>query len=345
MTTSGIDYRVRATAGTLVRLGCGAAVLAFVLSRVDVRSVTLHADGRAAAGLAVTVALVALAQCLSAFRWRLVLGDAGAPFGYLLRLYLVGLFFSLFLPSSVGGDGVRAVAVSRSSRRPAWAVSSVVFERFLGVIALFALLAIGAAASPEAVRGLSGRVALPHPPPLVLVVGGVAMLVLGMIGWRLAARSERVRAGTADAAALWAGLWTRPRTTAAALGVSVLVQGTYVAAWWQLAEALGLRAPAGAFLVFVPLVSIAAMIPLTISGIGLREGAWALLLAPYGVPAANAVAYSLFYFLAFVLVGAAGGVAFAIRGIAPATASPESASASATTEMPVDARLASTSPA
>jgi uncharacterized membrane protein YbhN (UPF0104 family) len=111
---------------------------------------------------------------------------------------------------------------------------------------------------------------------------------------------------------------SRPGELAAALGVSVLVQGAYVAAWVQLAAALRLPVPAAEFLVFVPFVSIAAMLPLTVSGIGLREGAWVLLLAGHGVAAADAVAYSLLYFVAYLAVGAAGGVVFALRGMAPA---------------------------
>jgi hypothetical protein len=307
----------RLPVGLLVRILAGGALLALVISRVDPAALTLRWDARTALGVAATVALGFLAQLLSAARWRLVLGgDAAPPFGYLFRIYLVGFFFSLFLPTSVGGDAVRAVSVSRASRRPAWAVSSVVFERMLGLAAMFALLFGGALVAPAVFRRAVDGVGVAwSPTPAQGAITVAVLALLGLMAARLLRRSERVRSVAADAAAVWTGLAARPRSLAAAVGVSLGVQATYAAAWLVLAFALRLPVPALGFLVLVPLVSIAAMLPLTVSGIGLREGAWVLLLAPYGVAAADAVAFSLLYFASMLAVGAAGGALFALRGI------------------------------
>lgn len=307
----------RATLGVLVRLAAGAALLAFVVSRADPDALTLRWDARAVGGLAAAVAMIAAAQGLSAARWRLVLGpDDAPPWTRLLRLYLVGQFFSLFLPTSVGGDAVRAVAVSRGARRPAWAVSSVLFERMLGVAALAAMLALGGWAAPDVFRASAGRATLGvGPGPAQVAVGVLLVALLAFAGWRMTARGGRARALAAEAAALWTGLAARPAAFGAALAASVGVQAAYVAAWAALAAGLRLPVGWGEMLVFVPLVSLAAMVPVTVAGIGVREGAWALLLAPWGVPAADAVAFSLLYFLAFCLIGAAGGLVFAREGI------------------------------
>jgi uncharacterized membrane protein YbhN (UPF0104 family) len=56
------------------------------------------------------------------------------------------------------------------------------------------------------------------------------------------------------------------------------------------------------------------MLPVTFSGLGVREGAWLLILAPFGLSAADAVTFSLLYFLAFVGVGVIGGLVFVTRG-------------------------------
>lgn len=308
---------MRATPGVLIRLLAGGGLLAFVLARADLGASTLRWDARAAAGVIAAFALAAAAQGLSAARWRLVLGaDDAPPFGRLLRLYLVGQFFSLFLPTSVGGDAVRAVAVSRGARRPAWAVSSVIFERFLGVLALFGMLALGGWMAPGVFRASAGRASLGIRPGAAEVAIGLLLLaIVGLVGWRMVRRSARIRRVAGEAAALWTGLAARPAAFGAALGVSLGVQGAYVAAWMALAAGLRLPVGWGEMLVFVPFVSLAAMVPVTVAGIGVREGAWALLLAPYGVAAADAVAFSLLYFLAFCLIGAVGGAVFAMEGI------------------------------
>lgn len=318
----------RATPGVLVRLALGGGVLAFVVSRVDLGGLTLRWDGRLAAGFAATVAIVVAAQFLSSVRWRLVLGEGdAAPLPYLFRLYLAGLFFSLFLPTSVGGDAVRAVAISRTARRPAWAVSSVVFERFIGLVAMFTLLAVGGLAAPEVFHASAGRASFGWSPTDAQIMIAVIVAVIGgMAALAVLRRSAAVRKVAAEAAGLWTGFAARPGAFAAAFGVSLLVQASYVAAWWVLAAAVRLPVGPAEMLVFVPFVSVAAMLPLTVSGIGLREGAWVLLLAPYGVAGADAVAYSLVYFLAFLLVGGAGGAWFAVAGLAPAGAREREAS-------------------
>lgn len=328
------DHRgTRATPGVLVRLAAGAALLAFVLLRADLGASTLQWDARAAAGVAGAFALVALAQGLSAVRWRLVLGaDDAPPLRRLLRLYLVGQFFSLFLPTSVGGDAVRAVAVSRGALRPAWAVSSVVFERFLGLVALVGMLVLGAWAAPEVFRASAGRATLGvRPGGGMMVIAILLLAAVAFAGWRAARRSERVRRIAGEAAALWTGHAARPLAFGGALAASLGVQAAYVGAWLVLAAGLRLPVGWGEMLVFVPFVSLAAMVPVTVAGIGVREGAWALLLAPYGVAAADAVGFSLLYFLAFCLIGAAGGLVFAVDGIGGVTADARPVQASAGT--------------
>lgn len=301
----------------VLRVATGAGILWFVIHRADLGELSLTWDARASVGFAATVAVIAVAQVLSALRWKLILGeDPGAPFRYLLRIYLVGLFFSLFLPTSVGGDAVRAVAISRTSTKPVWAVSTILFERVLGLLAMFLILGVGAALAPTVFRAaLSATTLNWNPAPVVVVSVIVAAAVLGFFVIRFVAQQPKLRRIVDEVTTLWSNIRNHPRNFVAALFVSFLVQGAYIFAWFQLAVALRLPPPAEEFLVFVPFVSIAAMLPVTIAGIGLREGTSALLLAPHGVAAADAVAYSLLYFAAFLMIGILGGVAFAFGGL------------------------------
>lgn len=295
----------------------GVGILAFVVSRVDFGTMTLRLDAGAVIGFLATIVLVLVVQLLSALRWRLVMGKEASPgLPTLIRITLIGLFFSNFLPTSVGGDAVRTVAVAKVSSKPAWAVSSVFFERFLGTLAMLVLLAAGALAAPSVFdAAISGATFSSAPAAGMAAAAGLVVLAAGVVAWRVLRRSERVRDVAREAAALWTGIGERPREYAAAFGVALAVQALYAAAWYQLSAALGLAVPPAEFLVFVPFVSIAAMLPVTISGIGVREGAWALLLAPYGIGEADAVAFSLLFFLAFLIVGALGGALFALGGL------------------------------
>jgi uncharacterized membrane protein YbhN (UPF0104 family) len=181
---------------------------------------------------------------------------------------------------------------------------------------MFILLGIGALAAPDVLNSAIAATTINFQPTrmhLLLVLAGGMLLFAGFL-W-IGMRQPRIAQLVREAVSLWSGLLARPAAGVAAMVTSFLVQLSYIGAWYVLAVALRLPIPAADFLVFVPFVAIAAMLPVTIAGIGLREGAWVLLLARHGIPAANAVAYSLLYLVAFLLIGALGGVAFALSGI------------------------------
>ena len=119
---------------------------------------------------------------------------------------------------------------------------------------------------------------------------------------------------SSEAMQLWRQFRRSPTRIVGAFGVSLVVQGCYILAWLTLAASLGLHVPLRDMLVFVPFVSLAAMLPITLSGLGVREGVWVLLLAPLGIAGANAIGFSLSYYAANGIVGILGGVVFAVLG-------------------------------
>ncbi|MEN8376545.1 MAG: lysylphosphatidylglycerol synthase domain-containing protein, partial [Gemmatimonadota bacterium] len=142
---------VRSSWTTWARLAIGVGLLGVLLSRVDLSQRTIRIGAEVVLGVGVTGALLLLAQAVSALRWKEILGAQAPAWGFLFRLYLIGNFFSLFLPTSVGGDAVRAVAASRALPARAAAVTSVVVDRLIGVAALLAYLALGVVAAPAVI--------------------------------------------------------------------------------------------------------------------------------------------------------------------------------------------------
>jgi glycosyltransferase 2 family protein len=300
----------RARRSRLVRIAVGITLLAVLLWRTDLGQLSVRWSWQVAAGAAACAALLATAQGLSALRWRILLGAGAPPWTFLYRLYLVAAFFSLFLPTAVGGDAVRAAAATRSLGRPGEMIGTVLLDRALGVLALLAFFAAG--------LGLDGV-----PGGLGLDLGTVgrwapaaaaALALAGLAAFLLRRRLARPLAFLGTVGRTAADLARSPGRLGAAVATGVLVQAAYVLAWLAVAGALDLGVPAAAYLVMVPLVSLGTMAPITLSGVGVREGAWILLLAPWGVPAANALALSLVYFGCWMLVAGAGGVLFAWRG-------------------------------
>lgn len=295
-----------------LRLAAGVALVGLILGRVDLSGLAALAPGPAAAGTAVAAALLLAGQSLAALRWKVILGPGSPPWRYLARLYLIGAFASLFLPTLVGGDALRAAAASRSTGAAASTVTSVLLDRMIGVAAMLAYLALGVAVAPAQAGAMVAGFRWTGGPGWLLpaaVAGGIAVAGLAV------ARSGRVRRAAAEGWAAVTGLLRSPSRAAAAVLLALVVQGAYLLLWMALARALDLPLAASAFLVAVPLVTLGSMLPVTLAGLGVREGAWLLLLRSSGIADARVVAFSLLYFVANLVVGAVGGALFVGLGL------------------------------
>lgn len=297
----------------IVRLVVGLGLLAFIFSRVDLSGLSVGSVENVAAGLLAATAVILVNQPFSALRWKLILAGEEVSLGYLCRLYLVGIFFSTFLPTSVGGDAVRTVAAAQAMEKSGVAVSSVVLDRMLGLAAMGFYLLLGALLMPELLRGIVSETDWAG--QWWMWAAAVPMVLAGMY---LLSRNDRIREGLRQAAGMLERLKEAPGRLAGAVALSFLVQGLYIVSWIALAVAVGFDLPLELFLVAVPVVSLGAMLPVTLSGVGIREGLWLILLAQFDLVQANVVAFSLLFFLAFALAGGVGGILFVVKGTAPA---------------------------
>ena len=132
-----------------LRAAVGAAVLTFVVSRAHLTELRLPGSVGILRGGGAAVLLLGAALVMSAVRWWLILGAGSAPLRRLVSLYFVSQFFSLFLPTSVGGDAVRILALSQGDRSTGAALSSVVIDRMLGLGALVMYGVLGSLLTPS----------------------------------------------------------------------------------------------------------------------------------------------------------------------------------------------------
>jgi uncharacterized protein (TIRG00374 family) len=132
--------------GTLRALvAIGLTVVVFWKSRPsEVMSAAAHADWRPIGGAAL---LVLLDRALMAYRWVVLLrpfsGPGGPTLRVVMRIFFISTFVGTFLPSSVGGDAVRAYALSKHGVPAAGAIASVLMDRMLGVLSLLIMAMLG----------------------------------------------------------------------------------------------------------------------------------------------------------------------------------------------------------
>src|SRR5258707_2327068 len=258
--------------------------------------------------------LVALTGVIS--KWHTVVNSAGAQLSFAAsaQCYTSGLFGALFLPSIIGGDVARlAVGISRSPR-PAAVITGNVADRFLDVAAQLTLVSVGLILLPGSLPA-----PLQGPAKRVLFAGALAAAVfLGLIvALRrplLRGRSIHFRRRLAQLRHAIRAVSRRPWRLAFGWLLGTSVQGTYVLLTALLGITCGLRLPLRVWLFAWPLAKIAAVMPITQGGIGVREAALVVLLAPFGAPASQVLATGIVWEGVIISAGLLAGLtAFLLR--------------------------------
>jgi uncharacterized membrane protein YbhN (UPF0104 family) len=262
-------------------------------------------------GLACTAAGVGLA----AARWHRVVQalELRARLSTLLSHYLAALFVGQFLPSTIGGDVLRITRLSTNTGDSPSSFASVILERVSGWIVLPLLTLIGLAIHPSLLHlGTASRVALfLSVGALVLLAALLAAAASPHVGGRLARNEGWLR----FVGAVHLGIERFRRQPAAVFGVlamSAAYQLVVVVAAWAAGHALGLHIGITVLLAFMPAVAMAQVLPISISGLGLREGALVLFLHPLGVSSGHAIALGLLVYGLNLTISLFGAPAFAV---------------------------------
>jgi uncharacterized membrane protein YbhN (UPF0104 family) len=254
-------------------------------------------------------------MAVRAYRWQVLLRiqNLPTPMSRLISLYFIGTFFNSVLPTGFGGDVVRMYELTKESKHGTESVSTVLVDRLCGFVVLFvmALLAL-----PFSYRLI--------PPAVSVVIVGITVLTLAGIGLAL---SDTVW-GWLVALPLLKRLLASPRVVhfrvsiranrtwsiGGALVASLAFNVLLMVMNYVIAVALGIHISPWYFLIFIPIISFLLTLPVSFSGLGVREGGYILLFGQAGVPSSLAFAMSLCVYAVAVATGLIGGLLYASQG-------------------------------
>lgn len=278
-----------------LRLGGSGLVLAllFIFLPRDqlVQALSGFSSGIWLAGISTYLCL----HLIGVAKWRMLINTAGAGlnFAQAARCYYYGLFANTFLPSVVGGDILRAGLATKMSRSGSAVLLGSVVDRAVDSLGLALVAGIGALLIPTALDENSLRIFWGF-----ALVAGLASLVVLVLLLALPARrfSFRIRRTLVKVRLTARLLLKRPaRMVVALLSAMVLQVFLVVMNLWLGRLALILNATFLVWLFVWPLAKLAALVPLTLGGIGLREAALGVLFVPFGVSFEKVVATGLIF--------------------------------------------------
>ena len=309
----------RRAAGSLwFRAGASVVLLGIVFLEVDWSTAAERLDGGEWPLFVAAVGLIEVAFLVGAVRWHRLVSAAriAQPFAHSLRAYMIGMFSNNFLPTGFGGDAARALIAGRSGSRLVRVATSVVVDRVSSVLCLVLLAWIAIGADPGGV-----------PPSIVAGLLGVTLAgaAAGAVGTLLFRRGARFAAVLPASLGRWAvevravivGYVRDASLLAWALALGLVFQAVTVAATWLLARVLGIDVPFALLAAVVPMVLIATMAPISLAGLGVREGSYIILLGTAGVTTTDAALLSLMTAAAMALASTAGAVPVILRRAEP----------------------------
>jgi uncharacterized protein (TIRG00374 family) len=267
--------------------------------------------------LAAGVLVFFLCTIVATARWKILLAvqDINMTWLRTWQLFMIGMFFNLFMLGSTGGDVVKMFLTMREARNnKAAALLSVFMDRVIGMLALI-FLSVGflyfrydllnhAEGSSTLLNLLLWLMAA----ALLIIVGMFAVSALGWVHYLPQWTPLRGRIVEISAAChMYAKGW---RLTIWAFLISFPLFGMFFTTFYCAARAFTDQLGIVDIFSVMPIVAVITAIPISVSGIGLRESLFVSLLAPFGVAAAIATLISVTGFLINTLGSLAGGLVF-----------------------------------
>jgi uncharacterized protein (TIRG00374 family) len=300
----------------VLRAVLSAAIFALVIHTTDVGELTASMGGADPRYLLLGAGLYVAGDLLSAKKLQVLLRIQNAALPTIVGYYYIGKLFNSFLPTTIGGDAVKARKL-RVRFDEFDAYSGVFMERFTGLVSLLAIAIIAALAFidtiPFFVHLLVYAVFLPavialsavlwsdqlsrHVPTLVRRTPGSDAFDIGDRLVEFHATVERYKSA--------------PRVVGVAFLLSIAFHVVIIVSCIAFGAAVGMAVDPVYFFVFIPIASVILFLPISVGGFGVREAIYASFFLQVGATQAEGVSLALLLNGMLVLSAAVGAVIYA----------------------------------
>ncbi|MDG2284715.1 MAG: lysylphosphatidylglycerol synthase transmembrane domain-containing protein [Alphaproteobacteria bacterium] len=261
--------------------------------------------------IAVAPALMLLQLGVLGMRWQLLLrwSHYGFTWWFCFRAYLTGLTAGMLLPGILGGDLVRLALTVKSGTSVATVSATILIERLSGLVMVSVIVASSLAIMDSDLIPLNRNINA-----IVFLPVAAAILVMAVIRGSLGAELQDwlVSRKTRLAAQLSNAVLTSREIPNGILlkvgGLSLIGQLLSTLAIYAIALGIGITLPFSFFLFVSAVVYLATVLPISIGGLGVREGIFAYYLAANGSSYSIAIALGLLVYFNQVVVAVIGAV-------------------------------------
>lgn len=270
------------------------SLLTFLLTKIDWHTVTKNLHNANLFLLLIAIFLNVVERFELTYKWNLLIKIRGiiVKFGRLFWINSIGSFLGLFLPSSLGTDVVRGYYLVKNNAERSVSISSVFVDRVLGLISLLLLGLVSLLFASNLVSKFNLNLYLAVLTFITLVSVYffqrnetkkiLELLFVKMKQHKIIEYAMKLHGSILE-------YKKYPKTLLLSFVITILVQVTRVLTYYAVAAAFDIEISIVYFFLFVPLIIIVMMLPITIGGLGLREGTFVAFFTMIGMSVNDAV--------------------------------------------------------
>ena len=290
-------------------------VLLFRLNKIDLGALVGDIKGADRLFLALGLMIFPFVHILGLLRWQMLLRAVkiNIPLKKLISSFCGGIFFSIFLPSTIGGDLVRTADIVSHTQKTKQVIATVFLDRLSGYIglAIVVLLAILFGGPLIGDKFVFFSIAI----IITLLVVILLLLFNSFIYTRITRflsvpGAGKIREMIKDMHREIHVFRNHKKMILGNLALSFIIQVISPVSIYFIGLSLGIKISLIYFLIFLPIIGAITLLPISIGGLGLREGLYVVYFAKAGVIKQLALAMSLLSFSFIVFYGAIGGVIY-----------------------------------
>ncbi len=304
----------------LIKISVSIVLFYIIIKDVDFETIINSIQSAKWEVLVIAFSLHFVGFYLSALRWRLLLTTQGVKpqVSYLIRSNLIATFFNQFLPSTIGGDSVRAYDSWRLGKNKANAISVIFIDRFLGILVLLLFASITVFFADP----ITSKVPFLH----VWIIGSGLLALFAILFMFFPNKKifeplnkipiSFVKKINQKILKLADSFWqfrNHKKVLFKAFLISIFLQANVVLYYYLISHSLIFGISFVYFFLMVPLSIFIMMLPISINGIGLRENIFFLFLSNFSIHASDAIAFAWIEFLFIIVLGLIGGLVYAFR--------------------------------
>lgn len=299
----------------LLRFIVSASLIIFVFSKIDIKNFLNSLKEANILLLLFSLSLHFVGALLGSSRWNVLLKSYGieVPQRELYRLYMIGSFFNTFLPTSVGGDAVRMLKVSSLTEKRAQAVTSVFIERFIGMFVLYIISFFSYAFYFKFREGKELLLAILF---LLFVSIAFVLFILSPISEKiikiipssfLKEKLNKIHYSLKYPV-------KEPLSLTKVILYTTFLQINVVIYFFIISIAIKIKLSIVYFFILIPIILTVTMLPITLGGIGLREGGFVFLFSKFGVSPEKALSLSILGYFISIIFAIFGGLIYIFEG-------------------------------